>query len=298
MKLFTIQMPLDFNLFLIGDDHEGTILRYDSGWNTMVEMVNSSYEGLNANRNFIIDHGDFMEGIMIDDYRFDLLTTKEAFVLRQLEESKRNFWPIKDKLIALLDGNHTKKLHKFGPVTKYFCEERLEKPSVFGTYACHITYTNHKGEVMFKHFATHGNGTINCQAGDIEQVLANQRVSLKRKLKNKFGDTLLNSMGHTHKLIVCPPLGGNRDKSTLFLKGTDKGISQRYTRVEKTDNYIHPDFKWYVNTGSFYQLYVDMPDGEEVSGYAEVANYDPIELGFAVAMVRDGKLTGIQKEVV
>ena len=298
MKLFTMKMPLDFNLFLVGDDHEGTILRYDDGWNQMVEMVNSPYEGLKENRNYVVHHGDFIEGILVDDYRFDLLTTKEAFVLRQLEEAKRNFWPIKDKIITLLDGNHTQKLHKFGQIARHFCSDRLERPEIFGTWACHITYQNNKGETLFKHFATHGNGTINSYAGDVEQVLANQRVILKRRLKNMFGDTLLNSMGHTHKLIVCPPLGANRDKSTLFLKGTDKGIKQKYTRVEKTDNYIHPDFKWYVNTGSFYQLYVDMPDGQEVSGYAERANYDPVELGFAVVKVRGGAIVDIQKEVV
>jgi hypothetical protein len=291
-------MPLDFNLFLVGDDHEGTILRHDKGWNQMVEMANSSYDGLNENRNYVIHHGDFVEAILMDDYRFDLLTSKKAYVLHQLEEAKKNFWPIRKKIIAFLDGNHPQKLHQYGPLTKYFCDKRLERPEIYGTWASHITYLDHKNRVMFKHFATHGAGTINSYAGDVEQVLANIRVILKRRLKNKFGDTLLNSMGHTHKLIICPPIGASPEKSLLFLKGSQNGIGQKYTRVEKTDGYIHPDFKWYVNTGSFLKQYADMPEGEEVSGYAERGNYDPIELGFAVALVRGGQLVGIRKEVV
>ena len=114
-------------------------------------------------------------------------------------------------------------------------------------------------------------------------------------IKNKFGDTLLNSMGHTHKLIICPPIGGVEEKVIPFLKGGKTKIETKYTRVEKVDGYIHPDFKWYVNTGSFLKLY----DAKyEVSGYAERANYDPVELGFAVALIRDGKLKRINKVAV
>ena len=295
MKLFQKSMPYDFNLFLFGDDHEGTILRNDAGWNTLCEMMNSEYEGLSAKRNWGIHHGDFIEAITVDDYRFDLLTTKEAFVLRQLSESKKNFWPIRRKLIAILDGNHPFALQKFGQITKYFCEEHLKMPEIYGTWSCHITYVNHKDEVMFKQFATHGNGTINSYAGDIEQQLANLKVILKRRLKNKFGDVLLASMGHTHKLIVCPPLGATEEKQLPFLKGSKGSIETKHTRVEKTDGYIHPDFRWYVNTGSFLNMYTDKYD---VSGYAERANYDPTEQGFCIGIVRGGKLKEVRKIAV
>jgi hypothetical protein len=288
-------MPYDFNLFLFGDDHEGTLLRNDAGWNKLCDMMNSEYEGLPASRNRGIHHGDFLEAILVDDYRFDLLTTKEAFVLRQLEEAKKNFEPIKNKLIAVLDGNHPFKLQKFGQITKYLCEDKLKKSDLYGTWACHVTYANKKNEVMFKHFATHGNGSINSYAGDIEQQLANIRVILKRRLKNKFGDTLLNTMGHTHKLIICPPLGATEEKKMPFFKGGKNGIETKHLRVEKVDGYIHPDFRWYVNTGSFVGQYAEMPEGEEVSGYVERANYDPVEQGFAVALVRDGKITDVKK---
>jgi hypothetical protein len=292
MKLYQKSMPHDYNLFLFGDDHEGTLLRNDAGWNTLCDMMCSEYDGLPETRNYGIHHGDFMEAISVDDYRFDMLTTKEAFVLRQLEESKKNIWPIKDKLITILDGNHAFKLQKYGEQTRYLCEERLEMPDLYGTWSCHITYLNCNNEIQFKHFATHGGGSINSYAGDVEQQLANLRVILKRRLKNKFGDTLLNSMGHTHKLIICPPLGSTEEKRLPFFKGGKDKIETKQLRVEKVDGYIHPDFRWYVNTGSFLNLYTDK---HEVSGYAERANYDPTEQGFAICLIRNSKLKEIRK---
>ena len=288
-------MPLNFNLFLIGDDHEGSLLRDCQGWTKMCDMVLSSYKSVKKNHNYVIHHGDFIEAILIDDYRFDLLTTKEAFIIHQLSEAKKNFWPIRNNLMVLLDGNHTDKLRKFGEITKYFCEAYLDKPEAYGTWSCHITYHTAKNEVLFKHFCTHGAGSINSYAGDTEQKLANVKVLLKRRLANKFGDTLLNSMGHTHKLIVCAPLGSIPDKKPLFLKASkDKKVEKKITRVEKTDGYIHPDFKWYCNTGSFLNLYLEESvEGQEVSGYAEKANYDPIETGFIVVCVRDGKISEV-----
>ena len=80
----------------------------------------------------------------------------------------------------------------------------------------------------------------------------------------------------------------------LYLRRDEKGeIEQKYTYTKKTDGYIHPDFKWYVNTGAFYKLYED-----GVSSYAEIAEYDPIQLGFAVALVRGGKLVDVVEEKI
>ena len=57
--------------------------------------------------------------------------------------------------------------------------------------------------------------------------------------------------------------------------------------------YIHPDHRWYCNTGSFLRLY-----GMGISSYAEIGEYDPVELGFCVARVRDRIIQGIDKVVL
>ena len=64
-------------------------------------------------------------------------------------------------------------------------------------------------------------------------------------------------------------------------------------RADHTLDFIHYDNRWYVNTGSFLRLY-----GHNVSGYGEAAEYDPIQLGFAVARVRNRKIIGIDKVYV
>ena len=73
---------------------------------------------------------------------------------------------------------------------------------------------------------------------------------------------------------------------------TANGLIQHYTGYDQNAPYIHPDNRWYVNTGSFCRLYV-----EGVSGYAERAGYDPMEIGFPVLRVRDGKIQGIRPDI-
>lgn len=282
MKIIQRKLPANCNIFLFGDDHIGTTLRHDSGWRKLCDMMNSEYCGCNAN--FGIHHGDFIEAIMVDDKRFDMLTTREAFVLQQLELAAKAIEPIKDRLICFLDGNHPRKLSKFGEITKYFCSEKLLRPEIFGTYSAHITYTDNKGRLLFRHFCTHGAGSIKTVADDVERATANMRLSLKRKLKHKFGDTLLMSMGHTHKLIIARPI------SLLYMQGGSGAVKQDYTAPNRIDGFIHPDYRYYVNTGSFYRLY-----GDGVSGYGEVANYDPVQLGFAVARVRSRRLIDVDE---
>lgn len=110
---------------------------------------------------------------------------------------------------------------------------------------------------------------------------------IKRHLKFKAGDCITMSKGHTHKLIVCQP------KSELYLVDDGHEIVQKYTKSDKTGGYIHPDHRWYINTGSFLKLY-----GDGVSGYGELFEYDPIELGVAVIMVRNQKIDGVRRIVL
>ena len=79
---------------------------------------------------------------------------------------------------------------------------------------------------------------------------------------------------------------------TLYLIDDGENIKQHYKFSITPNQKIHPDHRWYVNTGSFLRLYGDMG----VSGYAEMAWYDPIMLGFSVAKVRDRELVGVEKE--
>jgi len=297
MRLLSYDMPNDWNYFLFGDSHIGANLRHDKGFAQMVDMINSSYGGLSHKKNFAIDHGDIIEAITIDDPRFSVFDTREACILSQMEMAKKELWPIRKKLLAVLDGNHPHKLHKFGPITHYVCKQ-LGAP--FGTDQTILTF-RHKGKLQFKHFAAHGNGSIGSIADDIERRKLNWRLALKRKLREMAGDCFLGSMGHTHKIIISPP------SEVLYLTNNGKKIDQHHGTPESTGEYIHPDYRWYVNTGSFLKVYGDvLVEDDDVpieqsklgSGYAERAMYPPLQIGFCVGMIRNSKLVKVIPEYV
>lgn len=280
MKIIKKTLPKNHNLFLFGDDHEGTILRHDEGWEQLIDMMNSEYDG--CKNNFGVDHGDIIDAIPASDPRWYELTERDKF-LHQINKAVENREKIKDKLVLILDGNHPMKYWRLGDATEEICR-RLGVP--YGTYSAHITYTHKNGAVMYRHYATHGRKNIGSTADDPVRQDANKKLQLKRHLKNKFADCVLETKGHTHKLIICRPT------CDLYLNASTK-ISQHYTKSKQTDTYIPPDLRWYVNTGSFLRLFV-----LGVSGYAEVAEYDPMELGFAIAKIRDGIIVDIDKVVL
>ena len=294
MRLLSYEMPANWNYFLFGDSHIGAALRHDKGFDQMVDMMNSPYEGLPAKYNYGIDHGDIIEAITIDDKRYSVFDTREATITSQMAMAVREYDPIKSKILCMLDGNHPFKLHAFGKITAYICKELGIS---FGTYTSKLTF-KHKGKLQFKHFATHGSGSITSIADDIERRKVNWILSLKRKLRDMAGDCFLGSMGHTHKIIICPP------SEVLYLTDNEISIKQHH-KVPKMVGYIPPDFRWYVNTGSFLKVYGDIVvEGDDVpieqsklgSGYAERAMYPPLQLGFAVAKIRNNSLVDIKKE--
>ena len=296
MRIITKRLPVDHNLFLFGDDHEGTILRYDKGWNKFIDMLHSPWGGLPANHNFAIDHGDFMEAIMIDDPRYDIATVKDPIPMVQLENAVKNRAMIRDRLLFILEGNHPLKLWKFGALTEILCD-RLKVP--YGTWSAKLVVQDRKGRLMYKSYHTHGRKQITSTADDPKRRETNKQLILKRHLKFKAGDCALLAKGHTHKLLVCKP------ESELYMTDDGKQVQQNYTleNFRHDAPFIHPDHRWYVNTGSFLRLFADpierpgLPT-KYVSGYGEIAEYDPIELGFAVAEIRDRKIVDVKKVVL
>jgi hypothetical protein len=288
MRLITVSVPENFNLFLFGDDHEGSILRYDKGWNKLCNMVNSEYDGCKVN--FAWHHGDPIEAIMVDDPRYDGYTAKPdkgqrvPTPLRQIDQAVANLAPIKHYLIGMNEGNHPWKLHRFGPITEIICEKLNVK---YGTWANVITWETTRGRLLFKSFHMHGGKSITSTADDPMRRLSNLELILKRQLRNKYGSCILMCKGHTHKLLISEP------SQDLYISDDGRSAQHSYTKAHQTDDYIHPDLRWYVNTGSFLRLY-----GKGVSGYAEIAEYDPIELGFAIGVVRSGQLQSVRKVVL
>ena len=272
-----ITMPTNFNLFHFGDLHDGSSLSSTKGWEKLLDLMNSEYDGVS--NNYGVDGGDMIEAIMVDDYRFSEEKLTEPLPLEQMEEAIKKREPIRDKLLTILMGNHERKLWRFGNITEKVCE-KLGVP--YGTYTAKLSFIDSKGELLFKVHETHGFKSITSTADDPKRRITNMDIMLKRHLKFKSADCAVMIKHHTHKLLVCKP------EEDLYLYDDGKRVKQSYTSWGQNERYIHPDARWYGNAGSFLKLF-----GDGVSGYAEIFELDPVELGFLVTRVRDKKIVSI-----
>ena len=297
MRLIQKQIPRNANIFLFSCTHWGTPFQHVSGWEELVGTITSKYDGLPIKANVGIHHGDIIEAKELGHPHHTITTARPDLITGQIDQAIRELSKIRKHLVTILQGNHEQGLHRFGNVAEYIARH---VGAVYGTYTSKITYVDPKGSILFKHFATHGRKPIGSTADDIIRQLSNQQLQLKRHLKFKAGDALLMSKGHTHKLFYVEP------RPTLYLTDNGKRIKQKFTETGSVDGYINPDMRWYANVGAFFKMYSDEfneyndedPLHSVVSSYAELAEYDPIELGFLIVKVRDGNIAGIDRRAV
>ena len=275
MQLIAADTPSNCDLYLMGDTHEGSKLKHNAG-------IEKCLDALMENKNNRAIHmGDQMEAIQIDDKRFMLDTQSNPYPLNQKDEVISQFKRAKKRFITFLLGNHEIKLWRAGNYTEKICTA-LEIP--YGGYSCNITFSDKHG-LMFKGHFRHGiRSRLTSNAKDEEQRIANMKATLKMNLKDMAGDCVIMAAGCTHKLLTVPP--------TKKLYITDDGLElkQHYLQAGTNEDYIEPDRRWYVNTGTFRKgLGVGFVD------YAELAGYAPLPLGFAVVEIRDRRIANIRE---
>ena len=303
MRILSYDMPKDWNYFLFGDDHIGAALRFDKGFRKLIYTMKHKYKGVPAKHNYGCHSGDIVEAIEVNDprYRFWDHGNRKSCVVAQMRQAVKEYWPIRKQMLVIDDGNHPAKLWNHAAVTHEICKSLGVS---YGTYTAKLIF-KHNGELQFKHLSTHGSGSISSIADDPERRKLNWRLALKRKLRDLVGagDCFLESMGHTHKVIVSKPT------ETLYMTDNDGKIEQHYTGEDGVpqaeDGYIHPDYRWYVNTGSFLKVCGDtvvedddvpIEDSKLGSGYAEQAMYPAIQLGYCVGLIRDNVLRDVVVE--
>lgn len=289
MILKEAKLPKTHKIYLISDKHEGTIMKHRAGIERMKEEV------MSEPHSYIMDGGDIVEAIMVDDKRYspDTVDPKSSRPLIQYQEAAKEMWEVRERILVSCLGNHDWQITaRVGNMIKdIYCKELDDgKRDTYGTYSCKMSIKDTKGNLMYKVFMTHGNGSIRSTADNPVRRNANMELSLQRKLAPLAGDCLIMTMSHTHLLLVKEP------ESELYLTDDGLGIHHAYTSAPQVANYIHPDLRWYVNTGSFYKLYADPELG--VSGYAEKSMYRPNELGYAVIHVVDGVVKDIEKRTI
>jgi len=281
MELITRKVPLDFNYFLFGDVHEGSAFRHKRGCDQLIDHMRTKIDGLPVKNNLGFDHGDMLDAIDPIDYRYDAATV-EGFILEQMERATRFRIPIKDQLVAIVAGTHDLKKRHFGDITKEICT-RLGVP--YGGWPCKVTFTTRGGNYLFKHFATHGKKAINSTADDPARRRTNKLLILKRHLKGMAADCVLMSKGHTH---WCDRLKPERD---VYFADDGKEVTIDVTGADHTAEYIHPDLRWYVSTGSFLKKHIT---NAGLISYAEFHEYDPLRLGYQLCKVRGGRIAEIE----
>jgi hypothetical protein len=278
MQRIEIQVPMDFDLVDHGDTHIGDVLMHQSGLEKIISYVKAE-----PNR-YWIHKGDWIEAITTDDKRFNEETSEPKMTpAKQRDLAIELYSPIADRGLFGLFGNHEAKLHRFGNLSEEICDGL---GITYGTYSCRAIFKCGKRK-LFNGFFTHGRWQFTSNAKDYEQRQANMRAMLKMRLKYKMGDVAIASCGHSHKLLVVKPT------NQLYLHDTPHGLKQSYLTGKQTGNFIDPDHRWYGCSGSLLKLYQD-----GITGYAEMAGYDPIEMGCLIWKIRDGLIVDCERMVL
>jgi len=278
MNIIQKQIPENAEILLHGDTHIGNIMVYYNGLDKLIKYVKNTGA-------YVIHMGDWIESIISDDKRFQYETHKDPIPLRQVAETVKIYQPIADKILVGLEGNHEWKLERFGNLAEEICR-RLNIPFGASTAKLHLY---NKKSLMLKMFLTHGyRGLLQSNAKDFLQQQANIKANLKRKLVHKAGDCLVMACGHYHHTLVVPPA------ERLILSDNGKEIKQKYLKAGNgAEEYIEPDRRYYLCTGSFLKTFEI-----GVSGYAERAGYDPVELGYISVKLKGSVISSVERIMI
>ena len=277
MELLTKELPKNANIFIGGDTHEGTLLKYHKGIKELKYLVN------HQKNNYFIHMGDVAEAITVDDKRYqaEIQDSAKSVPLLQYQNAKAELDEIKKKTLVILIGNHDWKLLNYGNfVRDIICRELNIS---YGTYTCVLTLVDASKHKMIRLFLTHGSGTLRSTADDPQERIHIMRRALRRKLQLKAGDCEVMIQGHSHRLVVTPPT------TEMFLNQQEDELKHYYTHLEKNGNFIPRNLRWYGCSGSFLKIYE-----KGLSSYAELMGLDPTELGCLLLKIRDGKVLSLE----
>jgi hypothetical protein len=287
MRISTIpNMPADFELVLFGDNQEGNIATARDKFQECIEYICEK-----PNR-YGIHMGDAADAFWCDDKRYDPTTCKSP-PLEQLKSVVKMLTPLAKvkRLLTVLKGNHEKALElKVGDFTGMLCEE-LQRESrnhypISGTYTNKLEFIQKDGKLMFKGYFTHGRKSLSSVSPDPHRRRAYLQFRLKRLLEDMAGDCILMARGHSHIVLVTPPI------PTLYLTSEKGKLKQHYTEsgMGKTGQYIPPEHRFFGCTGSFLRS-----QALDVETYSEMAEYPPTELGYLKAFIRDRQVVDLQE---
>jgi hypothetical protein len=279
-------MPDNFEIIFFGDNQHGNIAEAEDKYLDCIRYIteNENVYGVHM--------GDICDAFWVDDKRYCPETCKSP-PLEQMKHQIEVLTPVVQtkRLLTILEGNHEHALqNKVGNFTNTLCEWlRLASGCQYpiaGSFTHKLELLTEKGSPMFKVFCTHGKKSIRSISPDPHRRIGYLRHTLQRHLEHMAGDCIVMVKAHVHIVLVAPPV------PTLYLT-TERGkIKQHYTRagLGKTAEYIPPEQRWYGCSGSFLRSQVI-----GVNTYSELAEYNPLEIGYLKLIVKDREPVELQE---
>jgi hypothetical protein len=125
-------------------------------------------------------------------------------------------------------------------------------------------------------------------AKDPIQREANQKAWLKQKMHGLAGSVQAQYMAHTHQCMIVEPI----EQYALLNHGDNvRGVYfKEEVREIRGDVWVHPDARWYVNTGTLRR-----GGGFEHCDYSEIAGYTPPAIACTRTEIKGGRIHNITK---
>lgn len=292
MRLLTVDLPAEHTVVLGGDWHVGNRSCSHDTISAQIKRVRDSKNTYFAHLGDVaektpVDHKHFSVDQLVPPPGWDkpLVTATD-----QYDYAERELFPqVADKTIVCLEGNHDFRFNNSAGNQLAAMLGRLNIP--FGTYMCKVQVTV-EGEPAYKMLLWHGWSGLSGQRNPDPMVRRHQmQKSLKTKLASLASDCEIMAMGHTHQLVVTEPIG-----HTVF--GDDRNdLLAVYRTLPKMKipagngkwlDYVPPESRWYVNTGSTLKGY-EVDEANPYSTYSEKWGLPPADLGWAEVSYSKGQ---------
>lgn len=275
-EYITRDMPNDYDLILTGDWHVGAKAFHEKAAREIVRELREE------KRTFGVFMGDAGEGKKVDSPHFnpDALDRAKLTAGAQLDWWGALMGEAAKKWIVVIPGNHDLYLDRDAQLFERVCREH---GLTMGGYQTWLSLKSKAGEVRGHLY--HGRRNVPKGAKDRVQRRANRLAWLKRQFEDLAGSVNFHALGHTHWMGVLEP---QVIYSLLDDKDGDNVKARHFIPPEMTVDgmpYIHPDARWYVNTGTLRRSggfgYID---------YAEIGGYSPEPIGYVRAEIRKGAI--------
>jgi len=235
--------------------------------------------------------GDLIDTMnpMDSRFKFDAQDPKYAKTDSQMDFLIEMLKPYQDRCLYIGEGNHEYRVWNTINVAKKIAE---------GLEADYATFTAKIDFGSFKVLDWHGFGAVNSRAGDMQQRINNERLMIKRKLRDVGGvhDCDVAIMHHIHKSRIAQ-VSCDKDIIMVSNNGKLKASYPKPSRIwidkKKGTYYIPEDDRWYGSSGAFFQGYV-----EGFSTYIESRGYRPTEMAMLKMVVKNDRLQGLEKVIL